>query len=253
MKLLDNCKLEAVNSALHMRNSSCHIIGRLESYSCKMVGVEKTLFKKMNFGEGRNPNELEVLRPNEEPYATSPTRYHRAGELTEEGVALLRARSMSGDGALCNVVSRRTLFHLISTLNVSFPDYDFSSAGADEFSREPSLNMVVANIDTYLSAADGEQYNNVRSSLWSALDTEIVLRECDIYRYNPDLHSDPFGEDGCLWSFNYFFFNKKLKRIVFFTCRAISGLHYEADNDMAISSDDQLMFADESTDADSFL
>lgn len=39
--------------------------------------------------------------------------------------------------------------------------------------------------------------------------------------YNPDLDSDPFGEDGSLWSFNYFFYNKRLKRIVFFSCRSI--------------------------------
>jgi len=31
---------------------------------------------------------------------------------------------------------------------------------------------------------------------------------------------DPFHEDGVLWSFNYFFFNAKLKRIMFFTCMA---------------------------------
>ena len=43
--------------------------------------------------------------------------------------------------------------------------------------------------------------------------------------YNPDLDSDPFGEDGSLWSFNYFFYNKRLKRIVFFTCRSIRSAH----------------------------
>lgn len=41
------------------------------------------------------------------------------------------------------------------------------------------------------------------------------------YSYNPDLDSDPYGEEGSLWSFNYFFYNKKMKRILFFTCRAI--------------------------------
>lgn len=45
------------------------------------------------------------------------------------------------------------------------------------------------------------------------------------YSYNPDLDSDPFGEDGSLWSFNYFFYNKRLKRIVFFTCRSIRSGH----------------------------
>lgn len=43
--------------------------------------------------------------------------------------------------------------------------------------------------------------------------------------YNPDLDSDPFGEEGSLWSFNYFFYNKKLKRIVFFTCRSVRSAH----------------------------
>lgn len=53
--------------------------------------------------------------------------------------------------------------------------------------------------------------------------------------YNPDLDSDPFGEDGSLWSFNYFFYNKRLKRIVFFSCRSISGSTYtpsEAGNEL---------------------
>lgn len=58
------------------------------------------------------------------------------------------------------------------------------------------------------------------------MDEEICLAECDIYSYNPDLDSDPFGEDGSLWSFNYFFYNKRLKRIVFFSCRSISGSTY---------------------------
>ena len=38
------------------------------------------------------------------------------------------------------------------------------------------------------------------------------------HSYNPD--TDPFGDDGSLWFFNYFFYNKKMKRIVFFKCRA---------------------------------
>lgn len=42
-----------------------------------------------------------------------------------------------------------------------------------------------------------------------------------VHSYNPDLDSDPFGEEGSLWSFNYFFYNKKLKRIVFFTFRSV--------------------------------
>ncbi|KAJ7365016.1 RNA polymerase III-inhibiting protein maf1 [Desmophyllum pertusum] len=67
----------------------------------------------------------------------------------------------------------------------------------------------------------GEKYVALKSGLWAAIDEEINLAECDIFRgYNPDLDSDPYGEEGSLWSFNYFFYNKKMKRIMFFTCRA---------------------------------
>lgn len=76
------------------------------------------------------------------------------------------------------------------------------------------------SIDTNLSAITGEQYLNLKTAIWSAIDDEMSLAECDIYSYNPDFNSDPYGDPGCLWSFNYFFYNKKLKRILFFTCRA---------------------------------
>jgi len=58
--------------------------------------------------------------------------------------------------------------------------------------------------------------------LWLAVDQEISLADCAIFSYRPDLASDPFGEDGSLWSFNYFFYNRSLRRIVLFTCRTAS-------------------------------
>ena len=50
------------------------------------------------------------------------------------------------------------------------------------------------------------------------------------------------GEDGNVWAFNFFFYNKKLKRIAYFSCRGISktvaanvpedsGLTYNSDLD----------------------
>jgi hypothetical protein len=41
-----------------------------------------------------------------------------------------------------------------------------------------------------------------------------------IYSYCPDGTSDPFSESGIIWSFNFFFHNRKLRRILFLTCRA---------------------------------
>ena len=45
---------------------------------------------------------------------------------------------------LCDTISTKTLFYLISTLNHSFsPDYDFSKAKSDEFSKEPSIQVSI--------------------------------------------------------------------------------------------------------------
>ena len=50
--------------------------------------------------------------------------------------------STSNDGSpLCDVISRKTLFYLISTLNAAFPDYDFMDTRSSEFSKEPNLQV----------------------------------------------------------------------------------------------------------------
>ncbi|CAL8080875.1 unnamed protein product [Orchesella dallaii] len=120
------------------------------------------------------------------------------------------------------VISRKMLFNLITTLNLSFfPDYDFSDAKSHEFSRSPSLAHVWAEIDSRLGQSNF--YNRtVRQKLWEEIDTEIGgLKNSEIFTYKPDFESDPFSESGCVWSFNFFFYNPKLKRVVFLTCRAI--------------------------------
>ncbi|MGH0132844.1 UNVERIFIED_CONTAM: hypothetical protein FKN15_050892 [Acipenser sinensis] len=206
MKLLENSSFEAINYQLCIETGDSNIIGRIESYSCKMAGDDKHMFKQ--FCQDGQPHVLEALSP-PQTSAVSPSRLSKSGE--------------DAESPLSDKCCRKTLFYLIATLNESFrPDYDFSTAKSHEFSREPSLNWVVNAVNSSLFSAVGEEFNNLKPELWNALDQEICLQECDIYSYNPDLDSDPFGEDGSLWSFNYFFYNKKLKRIVFFTCRSVS-------------------------------
>ncbi|XP_030300135.1 repressor of RNA polymerase III transcription MAF1 homolog isoform X3 [Calypte anna] len=127
MKLLENSSFEAINSQLTVETGDAHIIGRIESYSCKMAGDDKHMFKQ--FCQEGQPHVLEALSP---PQTTgiSPSRL---------------GKSQSGDeeGPLSDKCSRKTLFYLIATLNESFrPDYDFSAAKSHEFSREPSLNWL---------------------------------------------------------------------------------------------------------------
>jgi len=229
MKLLESSRFEAINSQLFVENGEAKIVGRIESYSCKMIGTEKQFYKKFNSETGRSPHTLEALSPPQNGYGgyslspptTSASRqYHRSGSMSGGGGG--RTSSDDEEITLCDTISRKSLFYLISTLNAAFPDYDFSDAKSSEFSKEPSLAYVTSNIDSLLSVTATDQYAKTHDKLWVTLNEEIGLPDCDIYSYNPDLASDPFGEDGCLWSFNYFFYNRKKKRMVLFTCRALS-------------------------------
>lgn len=268
MKLLENTKLDVITSALCMDTGDCKIMGRVESYSCKMAGNDKRLYKQLSHqdsnGSGGAPSTTHPttttttattmtaatsIMPTTGLQALSPPVYF-VGSPVFPGTSpasphglmppstLIRTMSGSsatqgyvggggggGDGPqLCDTISSRTLFYLQSTLTASFqPDYDFTDAKSGEFSRAPSMGFVRDAVRCNLSAAAGERFAAMEDQLWRAIDEEIRLQECDIYSYNPDLDSDPYGEEGSLWSFNFFFYNKKLKRIVFFSCHGLSS------------------------------
>ena len=57
--------------------------------------------------------------------------------------------------------------------------------------------------------------------MWRSIDNEMALKECSIYCYSPE--EDPYdGEEGAIWSFNYFFFNKARKRVCYIYLRGLS-------------------------------
>jgi len=221
MKLLQNLTFESLSSELSVQGESINICGSIESYSCKMTGNDKKLYKDMNT-YGKSPTDLEALSPSE-------SQMQQLHGVSPNSMFLSSIERLSStednDSSKVSVMKRKMLFTLISTLNASFPDYDFSSVKSEAFSREESLSWVVNNINSNLSTSMGEDYIKLSPGLWKSIDDEICLQDCQIFSYNPDMESDPFGEAGCLWSFNYFFFNKELKRIVFFKCNGSSLSH----------------------------
>jgi hypothetical protein len=129
--------------------------------------------------------------------------------------------------------TQRLMTDLILTLNASFPDYDFSNIKPSEFARVPSSNVAMNRTNERLSelAACSAQGDSFLSELWNAIDDVIVLKDSEVYSYVPpsrDDDDDPLsflsdsldGTDSAmpLWTFNFFFVNKNLKRIVLFTC-----------------------------------
>ncbi|CAL5396670.1 unnamed protein product [Camellia sinensis] len=61
-------------------------------------------------------------------------------------------------------------------------------------------------------------------TLYKALDEVVKLAECEIYSYDPESDADPFLERGAIWSFTFFFYNRKLKRVVSFRFSCLSNL-----------------------------
>lgn len=224
MKFLENSKLEALSEALSTDQLDCKLDVRIESYSCKMVQSDKRLFKEMLTadGPGTSPHDLQPLSP---PVANDQWTF--AGGHSPGGS---RIRNVSGSDEyesdsgpkLCDSISRKLLFDLVTLMNTSFPDYDFTGAKGDNFTKILILQTVTRAVDTQLSAVM-DSYKRIKQHMWSIIDEEIHLKDTCIYSYNPDYASDIFSEDGCIWSFNYFFYNKRLKRILFFACRALSA------------------------------
>lgn len=145
-----------------------------------MAGSDKKLYKILN--EGSAPNELQALSPPQNPGSISPTNSGYPAMLTNARQRSLSTGSQE-EAVLCDTISRKMLFYLISTLNASFnPDYDFSNVKSHEFSREANLQLVIDAINGNLSAIIGETYVALRAGLWAAIDEEINLAECDIFR-----------------------------------------------------------------------
>jgi len=207
MKFLQIPILAQINSILNSTETiNIRLWARIEPFSCKCAGTDKKLYNSLD---------AQYLEVGNSP-GSSP---------------------ISPFGPLSERSSRRTLIFLISTMNHCFPDYDFSNVKAEDFRKEPSYQMVINSINTTLASVISNFVSTLQAKLWSTIDAEINIKESSIYSFIPDPDSDPFVEEGTVWSFNYFFYNKRLKRVIFFTCRAINrtsvgSLHDDTDEEM---------------------
>jgi len=119
---------------------------------------------------------------------------------------------------------------LILTLNASFPDYDFGSIKASDFTKV-KVSHSMTTINNHLSEwARSEQSGaggNVLDELWKDVNNSISLQECDVYNFQPpdgslmstweEEEDDEHTASTNLWSFYYLFVNKVQKRILLFT------------------------------------
>ncbi|KAJ1034807.1 hypothetical protein NDA13_001061 [Ustilago tritici] len=202
MKFLEYPQLELLSRALTFESAECKVFTRMEAYSCKTVSKEKRLFKSL---------ESSYLRS----ASTSPPDY-------------LEAALASPFGPLDQASARKTLFLLIATLNVAFPDHDFSQVNPADFRKETSSAMVLNSLSTTLlslktSSNAPRSYSSFPGSfeepsfaigstsespgsagptaslpplithpaLSHILDDIMDVSDCEVYTFHPDMDSDP--------------------------------------------------------------
>ncbi|KAF3793454.1 Repressor of RNA polymerase III transcription MAF1-like protein [Nymphaea thermarum] len=203
MKFLEYTPLDSINNFLsHVDLGDCVLKGKLEAYSCKHAGMDR----KLSFSL-----EQEILDYLAQSLEISPP---------------------SSTNLLSSRTSRKTLIYLILTLNHMYPDYDFSAVQTHHFFREEGWDNFKQMYETYMLEAEKEwALNNEGDSLLEcmlrAIDEVIKLAECEVYSYSPDIEGDPFLQRGAVWSVNFFFYNRKLKRILSFRCCCTSKLNMD--------------------------
>ncbi|KAF0890951.1 hypothetical protein E2562_005073 [Oryza meyeriana var. granulata] len=200
MKFLEYTPFDSINLFLdNLDLGDCTIRGNLEAFSCKHTGNDRRLSISLEH------EILDCLGKSSDSDHSSPVEH-------------LSCRS-----------SRKTLIYLVLTLSHMYPDYDFSAVRAHLFFKEEEWESFREMIDTYLSEASQQwaatnDGTSLLDSMTNVIDEVIKIRESDIYSYNPDQDGDPFLEKGVIWSINFFFYNRKLKRVVSFRCSCISKI-----------------------------
>lgn len=124
-------------------------------------------------------------------------------------------------GPLDQAASRKAFAHLISILNYSHPDHDFSSLQPTDFRRENSPTTVINSFNNLLFASGVP----VPPTMWDCLDGHINLKDCAVYSHSPP-ESFLDDEPGTLWCYMWFFFNRRRKRVAYLHLTAIRTHHH---------------------------
>ncbi|KAJ3991707.1 Maf1 regulator-domain-containing protein [Lentinula boryana] len=141
MKYIELPSLTALASSLSHQGSECNVSVRLEAYSCKNIKRDKRLFRDLE----------KVYWDDMDGASSSPSHSY---------LAQAHSSLPTPFGPLGSPQSRKTLYLLIATLNVAFPDYTFDSVKPSSFVHLESGAQILNALSTTLLASKA----SVRSS-----------------------------------------------------------------------------------------
>lgn len=213
MKYIENPALARLAQSLTHEGPECSVHTRMEAYSCKNIKRDKKLFKTL---ESAYKDEVSHSPP------------------LPSWLALDQEAEMTPFGPIDKQASRKTFYLLIATLNIAFPDYEFSDVRPSHFVKEKNgASVLNALSNTFVSPQRAglaaprsyssyppsspdifpppstSPYNQVLSSplspppivsgthpvLFRLIDQVIGLSECEVFSYTPDIEADPHAND----------------------------------------------------------
>lgn len=128
MKYIECPELSRLAQALTHEGPECSVHTRIEAYSCKNIKRDKKLFRSLEHAYSDDissspplPSWLERDHPDDTPF-----------------------------GPMDRPASRKTLYLLIATLNIAFPDHEFSDVKPSHFNKEKSGAGVLNALSTTL-------------------------------------------------------------------------------------------------------
>jgi len=131
MKYIEIPALSHLAQSLTHEGPECSVHTRMEAYSCKNIKRDKKLFKSLETAY-------------QDDVSNSPP--------LPSWLALDREAEMTPFGPIDKQASRKTLYLLIATLNVAFPDHEFSDVRPSHFVKEEDgANILNALSNTLIS------------------------------------------------------------------------------------------------------
>eukprot|EP01091_Cochliopodium_minus_P019262 TRINITY_DN804_c0_g1_i1.p1 TRINITY_DN804_c0_g1~~TRINITY_DN804_c0_g1_i1.p1 ORF type:complete len:216 (-),score=38.00 TRINITY_DN804_c0_g1_i1:165-812(-) len=211
MKFLEISELSMLVSMLSGVQGDLKIDSIIECYSCKACSSDKDLYNSL---DKELPNRI-----NFSPNGTSPS---------------------APFGSLTNKKNRNIFIYLIATLSSVYSDFNFSKMKDTSFKKIENYSNAVNLIDTEFMGSI-KDYSEIRNKMWSEINKVIDIPHSTIYSYIPGEYSDddPLAQS-CLWGFNYFFYNDKEKKVLFFHSKA--EVDSDSSDGMNDSNDDQQQF-----------
>eukprot|EP00756_Hemistasia_phaeocysticola_P034068 Hpha_TRINITY_DN16503_c1_g1::TRINITY_DN16503_c1_g1_i1::g.132324::m.132324 len=218
MKLLDVGNLSSVNASLDRVECCGSVVTcRVDAYSCKKIQSDKRLAKHVQNRAQNSPISVpaEVTDP-----AFLPPPASLGGGGGESPAAESQGKWLGKEEA-------ELATNLISTINMAFPDHDFSDVYPWQFRREEASEVRKTLSEKLREPmAFLQRTGNTLSidSLW--LEVQKVVEDfdsCEFFCFQPGTADSPL--DGALWAHYYFIYNSGISKLVFV------HLHASADDD----------------------